>query len=219
LKPTGTFVVFLGPDGTGKSTISRAVEESLARVYRHVWHFHWRPGLIPKLSKKRETSIELGIGAHPPRESKYGAIVSVLRYIYYLVDFTLGYWLIVYWKKAQTTLVIGERWYHDVIANPARYGFCLPRWILKFCGYVVPKPDRIFQISADPALIHQRKDELTVEEIAEQILLYRGLLPDAPRGIEIVNQGTLDDSVQLICDSILNLLVDNTAKKMAIDGK
>ncbi len=218
LRPTGTFVVLLGPDGSGKSTLARAVEARLARVFRRVWHFHWRPGLLPKPGSK-DVAAKSGTRTSPPREAAYGTFASTLRYLYYLIDFVLGYWLVVYLKKAQTTLVIGERWYYDVITNPARYGFRLPMWLLKLGGYLVPKPDRVVLITADPALIRHRKDELTVDEIAEQLRIFRDLLPSSPRGVEVANQGTLDDSAKVICDSILEATAERTAKRMEIEGR
>ena len=52
LHVTGLFVVLLGPDGCGKSTLAELLGDRFATTFRRIWRFHWRPGLLPKLSRK-----------------------------------------------------------------------------------------------------------------------------------------------------------------------
>jgi len=110
VQPTGLFVVVVGPDGSGKSTLATSVLRQLTRAFRATWRFHWRPGLLPQLNRSKSHPAS----TVPAETSKYRGVVSLLRFVYYWLDFVLGYWVVVYFRKAQTTLVLGERYFPDV---------------------------------------------------------------------------------------------------------
>jgi thymidylate kinase len=170
-RPTGFFVVLVGPDGCGKSTVAGLLQQRLARSFRRTWRFHWRPGLLPRLGRKPVVGT-----APPPAEARTGRTVSILRFLYYLADFIMGHWLVIYPRKAQTTLIVGERYFADVVVNPGRYGFRLPAWILRAASAFVPAPDLIVALEDDPKAIVRRKAEIPVEEVSRQILKFRAEL-------------------------------------------
>lgn len=213
LKPTGIFIVFLGPDGVGKSTISQATKKCHARTFRHLWWFHWRPGLLPRLGRLAGHNPVTAC-TKPPSEVAYGTFVSLIRYIYYLADFVLGYWLVIYPKRAQTTLVVGERWYYDVMVNPMRYGFNLPPWLLSAGKKLIPRPDLILLITADPETIYRRKAELEIAEIRRQIKTFRAILPPCPHGYEVVNQDKAGSPLRHISAAIVEYVSANTSRRM-----
>jgi glycosyltransferase involved in cell wall biosynthesis/thymidylate kinase len=174
VRPTGFFVVLIGPDGSGKSTVAGLVLSELKRAFRETWRFHWRPNLLPKLGRRAtegrgpETSQQ----QPPPEISKYRGIVSLMRFVYYWVDFVLGYWLILYRRKAQTTLIVGERYFPDVLVLPERYGFTAPKSVMRLAAKWVPSPDLLILLKDDPEIIYARKPELPAAKIARQIEAY-----------------------------------------------
>ena len=141
MAPRGLFIILLGPDGVGKTTITRAMDREFSSRYNGFWHFHWRPGLLPKLGRSHSHGGSGAKSSEPPRTFKYGRGVSLFRFVYYLADFILGYWLTIRPRVAEGLLVVGERWYYDVIVHPERYAFNLPRWLLAACRHFVPTPD------------------------------------------------------------------------------
>ncbi len=169
IQPTGLFIIILGPDGSGKSTVAEALCVQLARGFRGTMQFHWRPGLLPKLSRSTAGSKESSEDSSPALVSEYGSFVSFVRFVYYWLDFVLGYWIKLYPERAGTTCIIGERYFPDVMVHPARYGFSLPAALMRFFSYFVPNPDLIILLQDDPEAIHRRKAELTVPIIAQQI--------------------------------------------------
>lgn len=102
------------------------------------------------------------------------------------------------------SLIIGERWYYDVIAYPARYGFSLPGWLLSLGGYLVPKPDLTLLLEADPHVIHDRKPELTVEQVSQQIDRLGSLLPQPPFGARIWTGVDIKESQERLVKLILS---------------
>lgn len=211
LHPTGLFVVLLGPDGCGKSTVAHAITHKLPGIYRRSWSFHWRPGFLPKLSKSVQRSTPAI--TEPQREAVYGTVISLARYLYYLTDFTLGYWFLVYPRKVATTLVVGERWYYDVIVNPQRYGFRLPPWILQLGQRFVPRPDIVFLLKASPVEVHRRKPELTTEEIKTQISKFRALLVGEPT-VEVDTGTEAFNSIQRVQFEILEKAARVTGRRL-----
>ncbi|MBN1545805.1 MAG: glycosyltransferase [Syntrophaceae bacterium] len=199
-RPTGTFVVVVGPDGSGKSGLAEACCRELRRGFRRVWRFHWRPGLLPKLRKGGGEPVWNA----PPKTATYSGTISLARYLYYLIDFLLGYWFVIYPKKARTTLIIGERWYYDIIANPERYGFRLPQWLIRLGGCLVPSPDLTVLLAAQPEVIHARKPELTPDEIREQTSRLRNVIEGTPQHVEISTDGTFENSLSLLTSEILD---------------
>ncbi|HEC05352.1 MAG TPA: hypothetical protein ENJ12_00740, partial [Thiolapillus brandeum] len=107
----GKFIVLVGPDGTGKTTVAQAIREMQGDRYAGIHCFHWRPGLLP-VPGRRTTAADTGQAGAPPRDFKYGTMLSLLRFFYYLTDFVLGYWLEIRPRLRRGELVIGERWYY-----------------------------------------------------------------------------------------------------------
>jgi len=211
IQPTGLFVVLVGPDGVGKSTVRTEIIEATADAFRRRQHFHWRPGILPKLGRPDKTTDRSPAIQDPPKVSKYSGLVSYARFFYYWLDFIIGYWLVVYPQKAQTGLVIAERYFPDVIVNPARYGFALPHWLMRLAARLVPQPDILILLKANPAAIHQRKPELTVEEIGHQICLFESELNHWDDAIVLDVHG----SAEVVAREALDLIIEKRASLTA----
>lgn len=179
-QPTGLFVVILGPDGSGKSTVTGLLLSELERAFRRTWRFHWRPSLLPKLKRASSQAAEAApadpVVQQPAHVSKYRGLVSLARFLYYWLDFVIGYWLIIYPRKAQSTLVVGERYFPDVLVHPERYGFDVSPRLMRLAARFVPAPDLLVLLRGDPEAIFARKPELPVALIESQI---RGYIEEA----------------------------------------
>jgi adenylate kinase len=84
----------------------------------------------------------------------------------------IGYWVIIYPKVARSHLVLGERYFPDVLVQPERYGFAVPYWLMRAASRLVPKPDLIVLLEDEPDVIHARKPELLPQRIAELLAGY-----------------------------------------------
>lgn len=209
VRPTGFFIVVLGPDGSGKSTITSELRRQLDRGFRATQQFHWRPGLLPKLSRSNNSDNAETIDNTPAEKSKYGFTISLVRFAYYWLDFVLGYWLKLYPEKAQTTLIIGERYFPDVLVHPSRYGFSLPQWLMRLASKLVPKPDLVILLQDDPETIYKRKAELPVEVISRQISEYE--LEASHWGESVIIR--TDKPAESVACAISDIIIDKCSQR------
>ena len=76
-----------------------------------------------------------------------------------------------------STLVIFDRYYHDLIADPCRYRYGAPLSWARLLGRAVPQPDLVFILDAPPEIIQARKQEVPFAESARQRAAYLALVP------------------------------------------
>jgi Thymidylate kinase len=157
----------VGPDGVGKSTVINLLKERFLQqtCFPNVKIKHWRPGLLPQLGRLKCISAPAPGQATIPRK-KAGSF-GLLRQIYYLSDFLLGYWLVDRLESNRLTVQIYDRCLLDMTIHPVRFGFSNATAVRKFAMFC-RRPDAVILLKDDPARIHARKDELPVEEISRQ---------------------------------------------------
>lgn len=166
-KPPMPMIAFLGPDGSGKSTILSGVKNALKNRRISVVDLHWRPGVLMK-GGEPDGGIVTDPHGKPPR----GKIASILKLGLLVVDWHLGYWFRLRHSLAKGSVVISDRFYDDLLIDPQRYryggGKALARLFFRFA----PKPDLIFVLAAPAEVIFQRKQEVTFEVLQRQIKDY-----------------------------------------------
>lgn len=138
LLPTGFAVVFLGPDGSGKSSAMEAVAGLLAPAFRKQAQYHLRPFFLRARNKGNGEPVT-DLHASP----KYGFIISVIKIFYLWLDYTIGYIISVHWKKTFSTLVLFDRYFHDILIDPLRFRYSGPCWLATILVRAIPKPDAI----------------------------------------------------------------------------
>jgi len=191
-------IVFCGPDGVGKSTVIKLLSISLKDGYSDVVIRNWRPGLLPRLGSllgKPPETVLTNDGLILPRR-KAGKM-QLLRVIYYLLDFWLGF---IFKDRADTIagrVVLYDRGNLDTLIDPVRYGL-KENSFLKFFINCVPKPGTSILYYDDPENIFSRKPELTVAEIKTQL----------QKWLIFVNRGLVDAVIKI--DSEPNVIARRT---------
>lgn len=159
-----------GPDGVGKSTILSALKEEMAQgIFNKVIIKHWRPTLFPPLNsilRPNNPSFE-EVSTFPRK--KHGKF-TLIRIFYYYFDYLLGYSFIDKKIINNLGLLIYDRHFIDMVVDPVRFGINKNyRKIINLLYYITPKPDYIIYLIANPQIIYDRKQELTISEISTQI--------------------------------------------------
>ena len=182
--PPGIFIAIVGPDGAGKSTLISAIQNTVG-----IWTAkelirvqHWRPGFLKPLAAYRRVSwtpaganehqsnglAEVSIGG-----SRAPFFSSLMRYIYYIFDYTLGYWFVSRRILAQEGIVICDRYVDDyIIAPEVRSRIGLPMLAKRIIARIVPRPSHKFYLRGKPDLLYSRKSEETFDELVDLVHQY-----------------------------------------------
>ena len=171
--PPGYVIAVLGTDGSGKSTIIDGITAIMNEAFhKGVLYHHLRPCWLPSLGVligRREKTVQQSVCTNPHSSKPSGLLGSLIRWAYYLIDYSLGYlkkiWIS---KHTKSHVHIFDRYYYDYYIDPYRLRVKLPRWIIRVGELFVPSPDIILCLGGDPNLIYERKPETSLEEVTRQ---------------------------------------------------
>ena len=174
-KPAGIAVVFLGPDGAGKSSaiegLSRLLEPAFAR--QEIRGF--APAFARLLGRRPCSTAE------PHGLPKRSPTTSLLRAGYWLA-FNLWSHLSLWMARARSTLVLYDRHFSDILIDPCRYRYGGPRWALRLNAWLVPRPDLVLMLDAPTEILQRRKQEVPFAETARQLMSYRKFVSGLSNG-------------------------------------
>jgi len=191
----GSFVVLAGPDGSGKSSLAARIVAANRRTGRPARHMHWRPGLLPHAGTVVMRPPR-GDSSDPHAVEPHGTVVSLVRLVYYWMDFLVGSWLRVSPVRRRGGLVVMERGWWDMLVDPRRYNLRHSRGLVRFLGRLLPAPDVVVVLHAPPEVLTHRKKDLPSSELARQNDLWVQLdLPTRTAKIVLDATRSLDDLV------------------------
>jgi thymidylate kinase len=183
LHPAGLFVAVLGTDGSGKSTLLRRLPSALRPVFPGNAVFHLRPRLLPASRNSGPTGL-------PHSRGPRAGLASLLKLLYLILDYGLGYLFKVRPLLTRASLVCFDRYFQDLLADPRRYRHCGPPWLLRLAGRLVPRPDLFLVLDVPEQELVRRKQELPPEEVRRQRAAYRGLAAELPNAVLLPVQAT-----------------------------
>jgi thymidylate kinase len=181
LRPRGLFVVFVGPDGSGKSSTVDLMSELLGSqqgvlpVHR-VYLGSGTPGLPTRRLARKLRGLSDGGGK--AREIRDVSPRRLRGALHVTADEVLRYWVHVRPRLSPHGIVLADRYAYDVfrVNNPV----VRTRWFRRVMTALIPTPDLTFFLDGDPQVITPRKKELTVEETIRQQGAYRELAALVP---------------------------------------
>ena len=191
----GKWIVLIGPDGVGKTSVLKALMKEYNAI-RQVKYHHW----IPSWTKPLENGVSLGGTriAHLAQANRVRKILSVLRLFRNILCAQLGYWMRIRPALHKGSIILGDRYLFNYVLDPISVRFYAnQRWIRWFMP-AIPKPDIVISLVATPEIIHARKPELNVDEIAERITRARTLERYGVFVVEISADSSLDIVVRTI---------------------
>lgn len=171
----GYVIVVEGTDGSGKSFIINSITPILNETFhKGIVYNHLRPHCLPDIAellgkrKKKEDGATLVV-SDPHAQNQSSILGSLVRWSYYMIDYTWGYmrkvWLPIHSKSK---VFIFDRYYYEYYIDQRRSHVNLPMWIIHFGEFFIPKPDLILCLGGDPEKIYARKPETSLEEVTRQ---------------------------------------------------
>lgn len=157
----GGFVVLVGPDGSGKTTLASELIELSREPTMYV---HFRPSIASPPDRRP-------VKGPAPAEKRHDSgpmPLGWLRLGWSLAVFWIGYWRWIRPALRIGTLVVGDRWIYGYVAQPVPLGFGGPGWLARFASRVAPRPDLVVRLNAPADVIAGRKQDLTPQEIATE---------------------------------------------------
>ncbi len=165
MQPTGFFVTVMGPDGAGKSTLIQHLIQAVSPAFRRYRVFHWRPMLLLRRRIRRDTTRPHSLPPH----SSWRSIAMLFAY---LLDYWLGYCLLIRPLLARSGLVLFDRYFDDLLIDAKRYRYGKPLWAARALRSLMPKPDLVLVLDAPDEVVLSRKQEVAPEEVQRQRRLY-----------------------------------------------
>jgi len=212
---SGLFVVLIGPDGSGKSTITKGLEQFLQPLFQGTKCFHFKFGIIPRLrdllgafgfnKRQKNTIAEVSPEISQDNVAKLSPLKSLCYLLYYSLDYFLGH-MIIFWARSHGKLIIFDRYIYDYMIQSA---MSLPWWLMRMVMRILPKPDAVFFLRNDPEVIFSRKPELSREELSRQIKACSQLISILPNGYVVETTGSPQDITALIAKLLTDEMFNN----------
>jgi len=189
------YIIVLGPDGSGKTTLADALAQSLIEegllARRLNFSFGFMPPLSQLLGRSRPSSSREGeplVGMVKPLSSAHAMILAC----WYGFDHLLGHFRLR--SREKNAVYIFARSYHDFLYQRAYMK--LPAFVPKLFLALGPKPDLVAAPWREPDIIHAQKPELTVQEISDQYRRLAEGLEWEPNFIEIDASAGIEATVK-----------------------
>ncbi|REL36564.1 hypothetical protein [Thalassotalea euphylliae] len=200
-KRTGLHVVFMGPDGSGKSTIISLSTPLLKNSFRGVEYIHFRPNLANKSSQSGYSVV-----SDPHKSKARGYLGSLMKLCYLVGDYFIGYLVKVLPLLVKSRLVMFDRYYQDLMVDPIRYRHKGPNWCLTLLGKIVPNPDLFILMDAPAEVLQERKQEVSIEESRRQRDAYLELFEQLPNAYVVDTSKNIDDAVNETVGILVNYM-------------
>jgi thymidylate kinase len=161
---TGAFVVVVGPDGVGKTSVAHAL---IALHGGSTGYFHFLPSIWSALAPAPPDIEEA------PAVQKGGVAGRRVVGCFRLANSAARAWLAhaVRVRPAVRSgkLVVADRWIYGYVVQPVALRFYGPSWLAVAALRFLPRPHLVVNLSAAPEVIRSRKQELTLHDIAREL--------------------------------------------------
>lgn len=212
--PVGCTVALLAPDGCGKSTVINHLKDTCWGAFHGIEVFHFRPRLLKNIGHynllRRTREADSNSAPHLVVEDSLGK--SWVRYLFYNIDFILGYWLKIYPKVIKKKLIIFDRYYYDYLVDIKRYAYSFPRWVPRLFLFMIPAPDLIVVLHADAGVVYSRKNELGIDEIMRQMSEYLSMHSLNLNVVHVSANGSIESVVAVVTKEIIAFKARQTSK-------
>jgi thymidylate kinase len=196
--------VILGPDGAGKSSVIDGLMDTLECGGRTVKMRHLKPRFVAQLRNQSDI-IVVDPHGKPPR----GALLSLVKIVVWLIE---EWYADLFYEKRETVLIF-DRYYHDLLVDPRRYRFGAPIWTAALVGKFMPQPKLWILLDAPAEVLQARKQEVTAEETARQCNAYRAFVREQRHYVIVDASQPLDEVIADAAHAIEQVLIEDAGHR------
>jgi thymidylate kinase len=200
LRPTGLVVAFLGPDGSGKSSLIERVLQDLGPVFRRTRYAHLRPRVLGSRDADGAPVVS------PHAAGARGLLASTAKLAFFVADHLAGYALQIRPAAFRSTLVAFDRHYVDLLADPRRYRYGAPMALARWAAKLIPGPDLWVLVDAPADVVQARKREVAPDESARQRARYLALVRRLPNAAVVDGSRPPAEVALETADAVLRFL-------------
>jgi len=197
-----SFVVIIGCDGAGKSTVLDGLIDHIEADGIEVSCGHWRPAPLSNRSGDHHAAT----ADDPHGQVARGALGSVAKLGWIWINWWLG-WFLDLRGKAKSGYVFYDRYHGDLLVDPHRYRYGGPMWLARLWSRTLPQPDHLIYLDAEVDVLLARKQEISADALTKNRKGYQELV-ERQQGT-VVN---VDRKLGKIVDEVL-LLINVTRKE------
>jgi energy-coupling factor transporter ATP-binding protein EcfA2 len=197
--PPGKFIVLVGPDGAGKSSVAKTLIEYCNRLYRSTYYFHWLPPLVGSFTNPL---VNTAPSPSCVTSGFFAGLFSIVRLSKNSLHALVSYHCRIRPLLFKGCVVIGDRYIYNYLLNPVSVCYTLGKPPLFAFFHFLPKPDFIAVITASPEIILARKQELSRAEIEIQYKSISELRPLCKTLIHVDNSATMHSAVMDVLSAI-----------------
>jgi thymidylate kinase len=121
-------------------------------------------------------------------------------------------WL--YPRYVCSTLVIFDRYFHDLLADPLRYRYSGSLNTARKLGRILTQPDLIFILDAPAEVLQSRKQEVSLAESARQGKAYQSLVTEFNNALIINTNQPVEQVINDVLSHVLNFLESRTQQRL-----
>jgi thymidylate kinase len=201
-------VCVLGPDGSGKSSVSSLVAASLGNTTKEVRVAHLRPRWF-RIGRSNATAVVDVPHIKPPRSS----VASIVKILLWLFAAWVGH----FWNgHKNATLRIWDRYYHDLLVDPSRYRYGGPIRFAQLVASVMPQPMVWILLDAPAEVIQSRKHEVSFEESSRQRKAYLSLVRQSANAVVVDATNPLHEVVEDVRAAILDRMQERMSRELRV---
>ena len=202
MRPAGVLLACLGPAGVGKASVIAALKERPLAPFRGVHTMELRPRILRAASKDGQ------------RLRPRGRVASVGKLMMFAVDYWIGYCLRIRPRLVRSMLVLSNRYYDDVLADPLRYRMKRPFAMARALLPWIPRPDLWLVLDAPSELIISRNAAISAEESSRLRSEYRRLLRGYENVVVLDARSPLEKVVAAAERAVVDHLETRTAERL-----
>jgi thymidylate kinase len=92
-------------------------------------------------------------------------------------------WCAAIFEDERKTILICDRYYHDLLVDPVRYRYGGPMWAARVLGKLMPRVSLWILLDAPVEILQSRKQEVSLDETARQRQAYLAFVRQQDRHV------------------------------------